>query len=236
MSPTWFSTHDGQLHVHSRGISCEPGLLTFPRCRYRCVFHNFDWLALEVSNAITHGDAAPHFRRKRRRTTVHDSIGDGGGCCFRVRRTSRRLRHWLRLHGQDQTGGRQRGVKIIGLSVDPLTATPAGRTTSRRRLWLAIRSVHVVVTACKGQSGSETYAYQDNDRLRRALSFGAGAASAASVTKSIDVDAPPAKVWAMIGPFCFDQRVAPCYRQVHHGRQCRADPHAASPSTARPPS
>ena len=34
------------------------------------------------------------------------------------------------------------------------------------------------------------------------LSFGAGAASAASVTKSIDVDAPPAKVWAMIGPFC----------------------------------
>ena len=29
------------------------------------------------------------------------------------------------------------------------------------------------------------------------LSFGAGAASAASVTKSIDVDAPPAKVWAM---------------------------------------
>ena len=33
------------------------------------------------------------------------------------------------------------------------------------------------------------------------LSFGAGAASAASVTKSIDVDAPPAKVWAMIGPF-----------------------------------
>jgi uncharacterized protein YndB with AHSA1/START domain len=34
------------------------------------------------------------------------------------------------------------------------------------------------------------------------LSIGAGAASAASVTKSIDVDAPPAKVWAMIGPFC----------------------------------
>ena len=34
------------------------------------------------------------------------------------------------------------------------------------------------------------------------LSFGAGAASAASVTKSIEVDAPPAKVWAMIGPFC----------------------------------
>jgi hypothetical protein len=32
------------------------------------------------------------------------------------------------------------------------------------------------------------------------LSIGAGAASAASVTKSIDVDAPPAKVW--IGPFC----------------------------------
>ena len=28
------------------------------------------------------------------------------------------------------------------------------------------------------------------------LSIGAGAASAASVTKSIDVDAPPAKVWA----------------------------------------
>ena len=34
------------------------------------------------------------------------------------------------------------------------------------------------------------------------LSIGAGVASAASVTKSIDVDAPPAKVWAMIGPFC----------------------------------
>ena len=34
------------------------------------------------------------------------------------------------------------------------------------------------------------------------LSIGAGAASAASVMKSIDVDAPPAKVWAMIGPFC----------------------------------
>jgi hypothetical protein len=34
------------------------------------------------------------------------------------------------------------------------------------------------------------------------LSVAAGAASAASVTKSIDVNAPPAKVWAMIGPFC----------------------------------
>ena len=34
------------------------------------------------------------------------------------------------------------------------------------------------------------------------LVIGAGAASAASVTKSIDVNAPPAKVWAMIGPFC----------------------------------
>jgi hypothetical protein len=28
------------------------------------------------------------------------------------------------------------------------------------------------------------------------------AAEAASVSKSIDVNAPPAKVWAMIGPFC----------------------------------
>lgn len=34
------------------------------------------------------------------------------------------------------------------------------------------------------------------------LSIAAGSASAASVTKSIDVNAPPAKVWAMIGPFC----------------------------------
>jgi len=58
------------------------------------------------------------------------------------------------------------------------------------------------------------------------LSFGAGAASAASVTKSIDVDAPPAKVWAMIGPFCSISAWHPAIGKCTTDRQCRADPHA----------
>ena len=51
------------------------------------------------------------------------------------------------------------------------------------------------------------------------LSTGGLTASAASLTRSVDVEGTPSTVWLMIGPFCAIKDWLPADWQLHRGRQ-----------------
>ena len=66
------------------------------------------------------------------------------------------------------------------------------------------------------------------------LALTAGAAHALDASKTLDVKAPPAKVWAEIGDFCRHRPMAPGDRQMHPVGGRQENPAHAGPERRRP--